>query len=196
MRTNINACYAPPQQRSHALTDAVQITSGTVQSIFCVGSLMSHVLQCKQFCALITSPIFPSAPSTYSYTLAGQYLIKALNEKHGESRKHALLQPPGAAGQTRASPALRPIEHGQVHRRRLLPLAQFQVRGLISLVCGARASEVCEQVKRKHAVGFRVVDFCALMLGLKKCYTCTLNEQKCDVPSCTRGRARGAIEET
>jgi hypothetical protein len=88
-----------------------------------------------------------------------------------------MLQPTGAAGNTRASPALRPIEHGQVDFRRLLPLAELQVCGLISLVRGARSSEVCEQVKRKHAVRLRVVDFCALKLGLKTCYTSTLNER-------------------
>lgn len=88
-----------------------------------------------------------------------------------------MLQPTGAAGTTRASPSLGPIEHGQIDLRCLLPLAEFQVCGLISLVRGARSSKVCEQVKRKHAVRLRVVDFCALNLGLKKCYRSTMYER-------------------
>ena len=40
--------------------------------MFCVGSLMSQVLQCTQFCALITRRSLPSSFFTNSYTAAGQ----------------------------------------------------------------------------------------------------------------------------
>ena len=40
--------------------------------MFCVGSLMSQVLQCTQFCALICSRSLPSSFFTNSYTPAGQ----------------------------------------------------------------------------------------------------------------------------
>mmetsp|Transcript_25610 Transcript_25610/g.65927 ORF Transcript_25610/g.65927 Transcript_25610/m.65927 type:complete len:243 (-) Transcript_25610:1255-1983(-) len=48
--------------------------SGVVQWMFCVGSLMSHALQCTQFCALMCRLFLPlpSSASTYSYTPAGQ----------------------------------------------------------------------------------------------------------------------------
>merc|ERR1719174_1871054 len=45
--------------------------SGTTQSMFCEGHLMSHVLQWMQFCALICSRRSPPS-SRYSYTPAGQ----------------------------------------------------------------------------------------------------------------------------
>ncbi len=40
--------------------------SGTVQSMFCAGSLMSHVLQCTQFCALIWKRGWPLSAVTTS----------------------------------------------------------------------------------------------------------------------------------
>ena len=47
--------------------------SGTTQFIFWLGSLISHVLQCMQFCAFICNLIpSPSSFGTYSYTPAGQ----------------------------------------------------------------------------------------------------------------------------
>ncbi|ETP66845.1 hypothetical protein BDSB_10115 [Burkholderia dolosa PC543] len=46
--------------------------SGVTHTMFCVGSLMSQVLQCTQFCALITSRSLPSSFFTNSYTAAGQ----------------------------------------------------------------------------------------------------------------------------
>ena len=47
--------------------------SGTTQLIFCLTSLISQVLQCTQFCALICKFFpFPSVLLTNSYTPAGQ----------------------------------------------------------------------------------------------------------------------------
>src|SRR5690606_29407186 len=45
---------------------------GATHTIFCVGSLMSQVLQCTQFCALICSRSSPLSVLTNSYTPAGQ----------------------------------------------------------------------------------------------------------------------------
>src|SRR6185503_6555005 len=51
--------------------------SGGTQVITPYGSMMSHVLQCTQFDALICRRGVPSASLTISYTLAGQ------NRVHG-----------------------------------------------------------------------------------------------------------------
>src|SRR5690606_14417948 len=46
---------------------------GATHTIFWVGSLMSQVLQCTQFCALICKRSSPASVLTNSYTPAGQY---------------------------------------------------------------------------------------------------------------------------
>jgi biotin operon repressor len=46
--------------------------SGVTHTMFCVGSLMSQVLQCTQFCALICSRSSLPVVPTNSYTPAGQ----------------------------------------------------------------------------------------------------------------------------
>ena len=44
--------------------------SGTLQRMFCAGSLMSQALQCRQFCALMRSRSRAPSSAAYSYTPA------------------------------------------------------------------------------------------------------------------------------
>src|SRR5262249_1935790 len=52
--------------------------SGGTQSMIWYGSMMSHVLQCTQFDALMCSFFPPWPSSTISYTLAGQKRVHGL----------------------------------------------------------------------------------------------------------------------
>ena len=89
---------------------------------------------------------FPSAPSTYSYTLAGQYLNPHQNHNHFSLHKTSNPTP---------SPALWTIIHRQVHVGRLLPLPQPQVRRLVRLVLHTHARTNQNRFNTEFKNGFR-----------------------------------------
>jgi hypothetical protein len=124
--------------------------SGTVQLMFCVGSLMSHALQCRQFCALMTKFFSPLS----------------------FSKRHLQPTPPPPylnilVHSRRAKSPLGPVIRRQVdfvwHRR----VDQLQMRRLVSLVVRPAASQIREEVKRQLPVGLGVLDGLALRRWLR-----------------------------